>query len=112
LDRINVRRLLIAAKRHVANTTKTLVFEQNTAETREQFLNLTRPWFEDARRRQGLYDFRIIIDERNNTPDVVDRNEMRAQIYLKPAKTAEFIIVDFNILATGAEFPIDNEFGG
>jgi hypothetical protein len=112
LDRINVRRLLIAAKRHVANTTKALVFEQNTAETREQFLNLTRPWFEDARRRQGLYDFRIIIDERNNTPDVVDRNEMRAQIYLKPAKTAEFIIVDFNILATGAEFPIDNEFGG
>ncbi len=112
LDRINVRRLLIAAKRHVANTTKTLVFEQNTEETRAQFLNLTRPWFEDARRKQGLYDFRIIIDERNNTPDVVDRNEMRAQIYLKPAKTAEFIIVDFNILATGAEFPIDNEFGG
>lgn len=108
LDRINVRRLLIAAKRHVAETSKYLVFEQNTNETRMRFLNITRPWFENARRKQGLYDFRIIIDERNNTPDVVDRNEMRAQIYLKPAKTAEFIIVDFVVLPTGAAFPIDD----
>jgi hypothetical protein len=109
LDRINVRRLLIAAKRHVANTSKYLVFEQNTQETRAEFLNITTPWFENAQARQGLYDFRIIIDERNNTPDVVDRNEMRAQIYLKPAKTAEFIIVDFFVLPTGAAFPVDNE---
>lgn len=107
LDRINVRRLLIAAKRHVAATSKWLVFEQNTIETRNNFLNITRPWFEDCRRRQGLYDFRIKIDEENNGPEVVDRNEMRAQIYLKPAKTAEFIIVDFMILPTGAVFPVD-----
>jgi hypothetical protein len=112
LDRINVRRLLIAAKRHVANTSKYLVFEQNTAETRTRFLAITKPWFDAAKAKQGLYDFRIIIDERNNTPDVVDRNEMRAQIYLKPAKTAEFIIVDFFVLPTGAAFPIDNEVGG
>ncbi len=108
LDRINVRRLLIAAKRHVANTAKYLVFEQNTIETRTKFINITTPWFENARKKQGIYDFRIIIDERNNTPDVIDRNEMRAQIYLKPAKTAEFIIVDFVVLPTGAAFPIDN----
>lgn len=107
LDRINVRRLLLAAKRHVANVSRTLVFEQNTAETRVRFVNLTNPWFEDCKRKQGLYDFRIIIDERNNTPDVIDRNEMRAQIYLKPAKTAEFIIVDFMILPTGAAFPVE-----
>lgn len=107
LDRINVRRLLIAAKRHVAATSKYLVFEQNTIETRNNFLNITNPWFEDCRRKQGLYDFRIIIDEKNNSPEVVDRNEMRAQIYLKPAKTAEFIIVDFNVLPTGAVFPVD-----
>jgi phage tail sheath protein FI len=112
LDRINVRRLLIAAKRHVANTAKYLVFEQNTAQTRNRFINITKPWFDAAVQRQGLYDFRIIIDERNNTPDVVDRNEMRAQIYLKPAKTAEFIIVDFFVLPTGAAFPIDNEAAG
>jgi len=108
LDRINVRRLLIAAKRFVAQTAKTLVFEQNTDETRARFINITEPFFERARERQGVYDYRIIIDERNNTPDVIDRNEMRAQIYLKPTKTAEFIIVDFVVLPTGAEFPIDN----
>ena len=107
LDRINVRRLLIAAKRHVAQQSRWLVFEQNTEITRETFLQRVRPWFENARRKQGLYDFRIIIDDQNNTPDVIDRNEMRAQIYLKPARTAEFIIVDFNILPTGAEFPSD-----
>lgn len=107
LDRINVRRLLIAAKRHVAATSKWLVFEQNTNETRNNFLSITAPWFEDCRRKQGLYDFRIKIDEENNGPEVVDRNEMRAQIYLKPAKTAEFIIVDFMILPTGAVFPTD-----
>jgi phage tail sheath protein FI len=107
LDRINVRRLLIAAKRHVAETSKYLVFEQNTNETRNNFINITSPWFEDCRRKQGLYDFKIVIDEKNNGPEVVDRNEMRAQIYLKPAKTAEFLIVDFNILPTGAVFPVD-----
>lgn len=107
LDRINVRRLLIAAKRHVAETSKWIVFENNTAETRMRFMNITRPWFENCRRKQGLYDFRIIMDERNNTPDVVDRNEMRAQIYLKPAKTAEYLIVDFIIMPTGAAFPVD-----
>lgn len=109
LDRINVRRLLIAAKRHVANISKQLVFEQNTRETRLRFINLVRPWFEDARKKQGLYDFRIIMDERNNTPDVIDKNEMRAIIYLKPAKTAEFINIDFVVLPTGAVFPIDND---
>jgi len=108
MDRINVRRLLIAAKRHIAETAKYLVFEQNTRETRLRFINITRPWFENARRKQGIYDFRIVIDERNNTADVVDRNEMRASIYLKPAKTAEFIIVDFFVLPTGAKFPIDD----
>ena len=107
LDRINVRRLLIDAKRFVAFTTKYLVFENNTIETRARFLELVDPYFRRVQNQQGLYDYRIIIDERNNTPDVVDRNEMRAQIYLKPAKTAEFIVVDFVVLPTGALFPVD-----
>ncbi len=107
LDRINVRRLLIAAKRFVAFTTKYLVFEQNTVQTRAKFIELTDPYFRNVKNQQGLYDYRIIIDESNNTPDVVDRNEMRCQIYLKPAKTAEFIIVDFVVLPTGALFPTD-----
>lgn len=107
LDRINVRRLLIDAKRFVAYTVKYLVFENNTVETRARFIELTDPYFRRVKNQQGLYDYRIIIDESNNTPDVVDRNEMRAQIYLKPAKTAEFIIVDFVVLPTGALFPTD-----
>lgn len=107
LDRINVRRLLIDAKRFVAQTVRYLVFENNTIQTRAKFIELTDPYFRNARNQQGLYDYRIIIDESNNTPDVIDRNEMRCQIYLKPAKTAEFIIVDFVVLPTGALFPTD-----
>lgn len=106
-DRINVRRLLIDAKRFVAYTTKYLVFENNTVETRARFLELVDPYFRRVKNQQGLYDYKIIIDERNNTPDVIDRNEMRAQIYLKPAKTAEFLIVDFIVVPTGAQFPAD-----
>lgn len=107
LDRINVRRLLIDAKRFVAFTVKYLVFENNTIETRARFLELVDPYFRRVQNQQGLYDYRIIIDNSNNTPDVIDRNEMRAQIYMKPAKTAEFIIVDFVVLPTGALFPTD-----
>lgn len=107
LDRINVKRLILDAKRFVAASCKTLVFENNTVETRAKFLEITEPYFRRVKNQQGLYDYRIIIDERNNTADVVDRNEMRAQIYLKPAKTAEFIIVDFMVLPTGALFPVD-----
>jgi len=106
-DRINVRRLLIDAKKFIAFTVKYLVFENNTVETRARFIEITDPYFRRVKNQQGLYDYRIIIDESNNTPDVVDRNEMRAQIYLKPAKTAEFIIVDFLVLPTGALFPTD-----
>lgn len=107
LDRVNVRRLLIAAKKYVSSTSKFLVFEQNTAQTRQRFLQITEPWFEDARRRQGVYAFKIVMDESNNTPDVIDRNEMRGIIYLQPTKTAEFIIIDFQIFPTGARFPGD-----
>jgi phage tail sheath protein FI len=105
LDRVNVRRLLIAAKKFIASTSKFLVFEQNTAATRNRFLSIANPYFESVQQRQGLYAFKVVMDDTNNTPDVVDRNELRGQIFLQPAKTAEFIIVDFNILPTGAAFP-------
>ena len=105
LDRVNVRRLLIAAKKFVASSTKFLVFENNTAATRNRFLSIVNPYFENVQQRQGLFAFKVVMDETNNTPDVIDRNEMRGAIYLQPAKTAEFIIIDFNILPTGASFP-------
>lgn len=105
LDRINVRRLLIAAKKFIAASTRFLVFEQNTAATRNRFLNIVTPYLESIQQRQGLYAFRVIMDETNNTPDVIDRNIMYGQLYLQPTRTAEFIILDFNIQPTGAEFP-------
>ena len=104
LDRINVRRLLIAVKKFVASTSRFLVFEQNTSQTRARFLNTVNPYFESIQQRQGLYAFNVVMDESNNTPDVIDRNILAGQIYLQPAKTAEFIVIDFNILPTGASF--------
>jgi hypothetical protein len=105
LDRVNVRRLLIAAKKFIASSTKFLVFENNTAATRNRFLGIVNPYFENIQQRQGLFAFKVQMDEANNTPDVIDRNEMKGAIFLQPAKTAEFIIIDFNILPTGAAFP-------
>jgi hypothetical protein len=105
LDRINVRRLLIAAKKFIASSTRYLVFEQNTSQTRTRFLNIVNPYLESIQQRQGLYAFRVIMDESNNTPDIIDRNILYGQLFLQPAKTAEFIILDFNIQNTGAAFP-------
>jgi len=104
LDRINVRRLLIKVKKYIASTSRYLVFEQNTATTRSKFLNTVNPYLEGIQQRQGLYAFRVVMDETNNTPDVIDRNILAGQIYLQPTKTAEFIVLDFNILPTGASF--------
>ena len=104
LDRINVRRLLIVLKKFIASTSRYLVFEQNTATTRARFLNTVNPYLEAVQQRQGLYAFKVVMDETNNTPDVIDRNILAGQIFLQPAKTAEFIVIDFNILPTGASF--------
>ena len=105
LDRINVRRLLIAVKKFIASSTRYLVFENNTAATRNRFLSIVNPYLESIQQRQGLYAFRVVMDETNNTPDVIDRNIMVGEIFLQPAKTAEFIVLDFNVLPTGASFP-------
>ena len=104
LDRINVRRLLLTVRKYIASTSRYLVFEQNTAETRNRFLNIVNPYLESIQQRQGLYAFKVVMDETNNTPDVIDRNIMKGAIYLQPTKTAEFIQIDFNILPTGASF--------
>ena len=104
LDRINVRRLLLTVRKYIASTSRYLVFEQNTATTRNRFLNIVNPYLESIQQRQGLYAFRVVMDDTNNTPDVIDRNIMKGSIYLQPTKTAEFIQIDFNILPTGAAF--------
>jgi len=104
LDRINVRRLLIALKRFIGNVAKNLIFEQNTTVTRNAFITQVTPYLETVQSRQGLYAFKVVMDETNNTPDVIDRNQLVGQIFLQPTKTAEFILLDFNILPTGVEF--------
>lgn len=104
LDRINVRRLLITLKKFIASSSRYLVFENNTTATRQRFLNIVTPYLETVKSRQGLYAFRVIMDETNNTPDVIDRNIMYGQIFIQPARAVEFIVLDFNILPTGASF--------
>ena len=104
LDRVNVRRLLIELKRTVGNIGKTLLFEQNTAATRNRFLAAVNPYMESIQQRQGLYSYRVVMDDTNNTADVIDRNQMVGQIFLQPTKTAEYIVLDFNVTPTGVEF--------
>ena len=105
LDRINVRRLLIQLKGYISQVADNLVFEQNTISTRNNFLTQVNPYLESVQRRQGLYAFKVVMDDSNNTPDVIDRNELLGQIFIQPTRTAEFVILDFNVLPTGATFP-------
>ena len=105
LDRVNVRRLLIALKDFIGGVARNLVFEQNTAVTRNRFLSQVNPYLESVVQRQGLYAYKVVMDDSNNTPDVIDRNQLVGQIYIQPTKTAEFIILNFNLTPTGAEFP-------
>ena len=105
LDRVNVRRLLITVKKFIASATKFLVFEQNTDATRLRFLSIVNPYLEGVRSQQGLSAFRVVMDDTNNTPDLIDQNILYGQIFLQPTRTAEFIVLDFNIQPTGASFP-------
>ncbi len=105
LDRVNVRRLLISVKKFIASSTKYLVFEQNTSQTRDRFLSIVNPYLDQVRAQQGLYAFRAVMDDSNNTPDVIDQNILYGQLFLQPTRTAEFIVLDFNIQPTGASFP-------
>ena len=105
LDRINVRRLLIALRKFIASTSQFLVFEQNTQALRNRFLNVVNPYLEQVQQNSGLSAFRVVMDDSNNTPDVVDRNQLVGQIFIQPTRTAEFIVLDFVVQPTGATFP-------
>ena len=105
LDRINVRRLLIRVKKFIASSSRFLVFEQNTATTRRRFLSIVNPFLENVQSQSGLSAFRVVMDDTNNTPDTIDRNQLVGQLFLQPTRTAEFIVLDFSILPTGASFP-------
>jgi len=104
LDRVNVRRLLIELKRVIGDIGNTLLFEQNTAATRNRFINQVNPFLESIQQRQGLFSYRVVMDDTNNTAEVIDRNQMVGQIFVQPTRTAEFIVLDFNVTPTGVEF--------
>lgn len=103
-DRVNVRRLFLYLETQTKNTVRYFVFEPNTLFTRTNVKNVLAPIFDLAKNTQGVYDYLIICDERNNTPDVIDQNELIVDIYLKPVRAAEFILVNFYATRTGANF--------
>ena len=103
-DRINVRRLFLTLEKATKAVLKYYLFEGNTFTTRTRVVNSLAPIFTQAKNNDGLYDYRIVCDERNNTPDVIDNNEMRLSIYIQPVRTAEFILADFVATRTGVNF--------
>ena len=105
LDRVNVRRLMIELKNYIRQIADTVVFEQNTLETRGSFLSRVNPYLDGIQQKQGLHAYKVVMDETNNGPAVIDQNQLVGQIYIQPTRTAEFISLDFILLPTGAEFP-------
>lgn len=103
-DRINVRRLFIVLEKAIATAAKYTLFEFNDEFTRAQFKNLVEPFLRDVKGRRGIYDFRVVCDETNNTPEVIDRNEFVGDIYIKPAKSINFIQLNFIAVRTGVDF--------
>jgi hypothetical protein len=106
LDRVNVRRLMIELKAYIRQIADTIVFEQNTIATRNSFVSRVNPYLEAIQQKQGLYAFKIVMDDTNNGPAVIDQNQLVGQIYIQPTRTAEFISLDFILQPTGAQFPI------
>ena len=103
-DRINVRRLFIVLEKAISNAARFSLFEFNDAFTRAQFRNLVEPFLRDVQGRRGIFDFRVVCDETNNTPEVIDRNEFIGDIYIKPARSINFIQLNFVAVRTGVAF--------
>jgi phage tail sheath protein FI len=103
-DRINVRRLFIVLEKAVTRAARTALFEFNDQFTRAQFVNLIEPFLRDVQGRRGITDFRVVCDERNNTPEIIDRNEFVGDIYIKPARSINFIQLNFVAVRSGVTF--------
>jgi hypothetical protein len=103
-DRLNVRRLFLTLEKETQALLKYFVFEPNSFTTRQRLVGALTPVFDKAKSNDGLYDYTIVCDERNNTPDVIDNNELRVSIYIQPVRTAEFILADFIATRTGINF--------
>jgi phage tail sheath protein FI len=103
-DRINVRRLFIVLEKSIARAARSSMFEFNDQFTRAQFANLVEPFLRDIQGRRGITDFRVVCDESNNTPNVIDANQFVGDIYIKPARSVNFIQLNFVAVRTGVSF--------
>ncbi len=103
-DRINVRRLFLTLERAIARAAKSVLFEFNDEFTRAEFTNLVEPFLREVKGRRGITDFRVVCDETNNTPEIIDRNEFIATIFIKPARSINFITLNFVAVRTGVDF--------
>jgi phage tail sheath protein FI len=103
-DRINVRRLFLTVQQALGSTANATLFENNTEQTRSNFINIVEPYLRDIQAKGGIYDFRVICDTSNNTDDVIDNNEFRAYIYLKPVKSINYVTLTFVATRTGVSF--------
>jgi phage tail sheath protein FI len=103
-DRINVRRLFLTVEQALETVAQAQLFEFNDQITRSNFVNIVEPYLRDVQAKRGLYDFRVICDESNNTPDVIDNNEFRADIFLKPSKSINYVTLTFVATRTGISF--------
>ena len=103
-DRINVRRLFLTIEQALERSAQAQLFELNDQITRSNFVNIVEPYLRDIQAKRGLYDFLVVCDETNNTPDVIDNNEFRADIYLKPAKSINYVTLTFVATRTGVSF--------
>ena len=103
-DRINVRRLFIVLEKAISTASKFTLFEFNDSFTRSQFKNLVEPFLRDVQGRRGIYDFKVVCDESNNTGEVIDGNRFVGDIYIKPAKSINFIQLNFVAVRSGVEF--------
>jgi phage tail sheath protein FI len=103
-DRINVRRLFITLEKAIAIAAKSSLFEFNDDFTRAGFRNLIEPYLRDIQGRRGIYAFKVVCDNTNNTPEVIDANQFRGDIYIKPARSINFIQLNFVAVRTGVEF--------
>jgi len=103
-DRINVRRLFLTVEQSLESASESTLFELNDAQTRANFVNIVEPYLRDVQAKRGIYDFLVVCDETNNTPDIIDNNEFRADIFLQPAKSINFITLTFVATRTGIDF--------
>ena len=103
-DRINVRRLFLGIERAIAIAGRNVMFEFNDEFTRAEFVNIVEPFLREIQGRRGITDFRVVCDSTNNTAAVIDRNEFIASIFIKPARSINFVTLNFVAVRTGVEF--------